>query len=219
MEQRIQTLDAAGLRLYLAGVTVDLRRDFEEQVPRLSAVLPLLQGRPTALYAVVTGLPPGAAEGIEPAVSALRRLSGLADQQNVRIGIYPHTGDWVATVPQAVALAAVRRSCELRGDLQLCHFLRNEPVDSLNHVLDMAAPHLVGVTINGADLAGRGDKDWRRLIQPLDQGSFDLASLLEQLRERHYSGPIGIMCYGIAADAQEHLARSLRSYRRLMPTP
>ena len=66
---------------------MDLRRDFEEQVPRLNAILPLLQGRPTVLYAVVTGLPPGAAEGIQPAVSALRRLGALADQQNVRIGI------------------------------------------------------------------------------------------------------------------------------------
>jgi len=212
--ERLSSLDAVGLRLYLAGVKIDLKRDLETELREVQEVLPHLKDRQVVLYTVLTGLPSGAAKGMQPAVRAVRRLSELAAEVNIQVGIYPHTGDWVATVPQAVDLAGQvgRDNCGVI--FNLCHFLRNEPPPSLDESLERAAPLLVGVTINGADLAGRGDRDWRRLIQPLDEGSYDLRPLLRRLAAWGYRGPVGIMCYGIGGDAAEHLSRSRKQWRR-----
>ncbi len=59
----------------------------------------------------------------------------------------------------------------------------------------------MAVTINGADLAGKSDSDWQRLIQPLDRGSFDVQGVLRELKQLDYRGPIGLMCYGITGDS------------------
>ena len=97
----------------------------------------------------------------------------------------------------------------------LCHFLRNEDADTMAAVLRAARPRLMAVTINGADLAGKNDPDWQRLIQPLDRGSFDVPSVLRELKQLDYRGPIGLMCYGVGGDAQDHLARSIARWREI----
>ena len=71
------------------------------------------------------------------------------------------------------------------------------------------------MTINGADLAGKTDSNWNRLIQPLDQGNFDLQTLLGKLEDIGYTGAVGIMCFGIGGDAEEHLTRSMATWRKL----
>ena len=47
----------------------------------------------------------------------------------------------------------------------------------MNRLLRAAKPRLMAVSLNGADLAGKTDTDWQRLIQPLDQGDFDVPDL------------------------------------------
>jgi len=64
-------------------------------------------------------------------------------------------------------------------------------------------------------VAGKPDPDWSRLIQPLDQGTFDIHALLKTLRELGYTGPFALMCYGIGGDAREHLTRSIAQWRKL----
>jgi sugar phosphate isomerase/epimerase len=215
IDERLQSLEGTGLKLYLAGISLNVTQPIEPQLEALTRALPLLSGKSTVIYAVVTGLPPGDPAGRSAAIAGIREFCELAAQVNLRIGIYPHTGDWVATVPQAVQLARDVARPECGVIFNLCHFLRNEPLDALHETLEQAAPHLVGVTINGADLAGLQDKDWKRLIQPLDRGTFDWAELLRELDRLDYSGPVGIMCYGIGGDAQEHLARSIKKWRHL----
>ena len=76
-------------------------------------------------------------------------------------------------------------------------------------------PHLFAVSIHGADNAAEihdGTGNW---IQPLGEGSFDVAALLNTLRELEYRGPIGLQCYGIRGDAREHLMRSMAAWRGL----
>lgn len=59
-----------------------------------------------------------------------------------------------------------------------------------------------------------GAETWTNgLIQPLDRGDFDNRQLLATLREAGYRGPIGLMCYGVPGDAQEHLARSMKVWK------
>ena len=75
------------------------------------------------------------------------------------------------------------------------------------------AAKLYCVTICGAQV---GAQAWTNgLIQPLDRGDFDNRQLLATLAEIGYRGPVGLMCYGVPGDAREHLARSMKVWRRL----
>ena len=74
------------------------------------------------------------------------------------------------------------------------------------------AKRIFAVTINGAQV---GTEAWTGgLIQPLDRGDFDNRELLQLLREIGYSGPVGLMCYGIPGDVQVHLARSMKLWKQ-----
>ena len=201
LAQRLETLDAAGLRLFVAGIVVDITKAPDEPLNQLKTALPLLKGRDALLYVVLTGYPSQDPRGEEPGVKVLREIADLAAQSQVRIGLYPHTSDWVARVDHAVEVAKKvdRPNCGVI--FNLCHFLRNEDPTTLTSVLHAAQPHLMAVTINGADLAGKNDPDWQRLIQPLDCGSFDIQMLLKELTAMDYRGPIGLMCYGIVGDS------------------
>ncbi|MFV1995445.1 MAG: hypothetical protein ACC661_08405, partial [Verrucomicrobiales bacterium] len=66
-------------------------------------------------------------------------------------------------------------------------------------------------SICGADTDGT---DWKQLIRPLDEGSFDQAKLLRQLREVGYQGNVGLQCYGIRIDPGENLRRSITAWRK-----
>ncbi len=68
------------------------------------------------------------------------------------------------------------------------------------------------VTINGADQGGR---NWAKLIQPLDRGSYDVAIVLRKLQALRFAGPIGLQHYGIGGDARENLAQSMAGWRLL----
>jgi sugar phosphate isomerase/epimerase len=102
----------------------------------------------------------------------------------------------------------------------LCRWLRVDRSRDYRPLLQKARPRLWAVSINGADEFD-DQPGWRRYIQPLGQGSFDVAAFLGALRELGYTGPIGLQCYGIGGDAREHLARSMTWWRNLdlEPTP
>ncbi len=203
------------MRLFLAGTPVNLSHDAGPQLAAFDAVLPVLKDRDVLLYVVLSGLPTGDPQGMAKAVPLLQQISDRAARFGVRVGVYPHTGDWVATVGQAVEVAKEVDRSNCGVIFNLCHFLRNEPAETLDAVLKQAQPYLVGITINGADLAGKNDTDWKRLIEPLDCGTVDIGQLLQKIDAIGYTGPIGLMCYGIAGDAQKHLARSIATWRKL----
>lgn len=213
LPERLASLDRVQLQLFLTGTSIDLTKPLEPQLEPYFRALPLLQGRDTLLYVVLTGYPSRDPRGSEPGVAALRALAERAMTHNLRVGIYPHTGDWVSRVEHAVEVAQAVERTNCGVIFNLCHFLRNEELDSLSTVLRAAGPYLQAVMINGADPAGKSDPDWQRLIQPLDAGTFDVPGLLRQLDALCYKGPIGLMCWGIAADSHEHLGRSIARWR------
>ncbi len=215
LAQRIESLDRAGLKLFLAGMPVDLRQGAEEPLQLLDRALPLLAGRDVLVYITLTGYPPRDPRGDEPGIALLRALADRAAPSGVRIAIYPHTSDWVAELAHAADVAGKVDRSNCGVIFNLCHFLRNEDPATMAAVLRAARGRLMAVTLNGADLAGKTDPDWQRLIQPLDCGSFDLSGLLGELKQSGYRGPIGLMCYGIGGDAELHLARSIARWREL----
>ena len=66
------------------------------------------------------------------------------------------------------------------------------------------------MTINGADQG----PTWKELIQPLDQGAYDVYGVLEMLKDLGYNGPIGLQVYGIQKEPQDHLKRSITTWRQ-----
>ena len=98
----------------------------------------------------------------------------------------------------------------------LCHWLKVEGAerDPLP-LLRAAGKRLVFVTINGADTGDTKSMTWARLIQPLGEGSYDVAAFLRKLRAVGYTGPIGFQGYGIKAPPHEVLAKTMVAWKRM----
>ena len=213
--ERIKTLDAVGLKLFQIYIRVSIAPDSNQPYdPRLKEILPLLKGRDTMLAALVTGGKPSD-QGRDPhAVEVLREIADLAGPFNVKLVLYPHTGDWLERVEDAIRMAEKVDRPNVGVMFNLCHWLRTDKQRDYRSLLERAMPKLFAVSINGADQFD--DKPgWSRYVQPLDSGSFDIQAFLRTLRRLGYTGPVGLQCYGLRGDAREHLTRSIAAWHKL----
>jgi len=96
----------------------------------------------------------------------------------------------------------------------LCHCLMVGDEAKIPELLTEAAPYLFLVTINGAD-TGAARTSWGRLIRPLDEGSFDVGTVLKQLKALKYEGPIGLQGYGVNLPPKTNLTRSMNAWKKL----
>jgi len=216
VSQRLETLDAAGLRLFQIYIRVSVAPDQQPYDPRLKEVMPLLKGRDVMLALLMGGLPPSDPAGDSRAVEVVREIADMAVASDVRVILYPHSGDWLERVEDAVRVARKSDRPNVGVMLNLCHWLKVDDEENLKPLLTSAMPYLFAVSINGADRAAdvhAGTGNW---IQPLDSGSFDIGAFLETLRDLGYRGPIGLQCWGIGGDARDHLTRSMAAWRKLV---
>jgi len=210
--ERLKTLDQRGLQLFQVYVRVSMDPKQPKYDPRLGEVITLLKGRPTILGVLMSGMKPSDPSGDARAVAILREISDMAAESGIRVALYPHTGDWIEKVEDAVRVADKVDRKNVGVMFNLCHWMKVDKSRDCKRVLAAAMPRLFVVTINGADTDG---ENWDRLIQPLDRGSFDIDGFLKTLRDLGYKGPIGLQCYGIPGDARGHLARSIAAWRKL----
>ncbi len=219
IEERLATLDAAGLRLFQITMQVDLTPGREPyDVVRFKTVLTLIKGRQVQFCLLCKGLPPSAPSGDPRAVEILREMSDFARDSGAQLLLYPHQKNWIERIEDSVRIADLVDRPNVGVMFNLCHWLRVDPSRDYAPLLRRALPRLWAVSINGAD--ERDDEPgWKHYIQPLDQGSFDVRAFLTTLRQIGYHGPIGLQCFGIGGDVREHLARSLAKWRELqVPT-
>jgi sugar phosphate isomerase/epimerase len=155
---------------------------------------------------------PSTQEGDGRAVEIIREIADMAAEAKVRVALYPHHGFWLERVEDAVRIAEKVNRPNVGVTFNLCHWLRVDDEKNLKPLLRLSMPRLFVVTINGADSGG---KDWKQLIQTLDQGSFDLPGFLKTLKDCGYTGPIGFQGYGIGGDAYENLKRSINAWHRI----
>ncbi len=218
LAERLATLDARGLRLFQITMVVDVGPGKTPYDPRFKDVLPLLAGREVQFDLIVNGRPPSDPAGDPRAVEILREMSDLARASGAQLLLYPHQGSWIERLEDSCRVADQVDRPNVGVMFNLCHWLRVDSGRDYAPLLKRALPRLWAISINGADL--RDDQPgWSRYIQPLDQGSFDLKTFLNHLRDIGYKGPIGLQCYGIGGDAREHLARSLAAWKKLAATP
>jgi sugar phosphate isomerase/epimerase len=214
--ERLRTLDAAGLKLFQIYVRLDVAAGRKQPYdPRLREVLPLLAGRGTMLAVLVGGGKPSDAAADDRAVALVREMADLARPHGVGLALYPHVGDWLEKVDDAVRVARKADRPNVGVMFNLCHFLKVDDEERIGPVLRAAGPLLMAVSINGSDRGADVRAARGKWIAPLDEGSFDTLGLLGTLREVGYKGPVGLQCYGIGGDARDHLARSMAAWRRL----
>ncbi|MCX5769095.1 MAG: sugar phosphate isomerase/epimerase [Candidatus Hydrogenedentes bacterium] len=214
--ERLATLDAQGLKLFQITTTINMDpKAAEPYDPRLLDVMRSLKGRNVEFLLIMNKLKSSDESADPRAVEIVTKLAGIAQENGLTLLLYPHTGDWIEKIEDAVRVAKKVNRPNVGVMFNLCHWLRAGKGENLKPLLEQAMPYLRAVSINGADTAAEvlaGSGNW---IQPLGSGTFDMLGLLKTLRELGYRGPIGLQCYGLGGDARDHLSRSVEAWRKL----
>lgn len=218
VEERLKSLDDAGLRLFQITMIVDLAPGKTPyDTSRFKQVCAAIKGRNVQFDLLLNGRKPSDPSVDAQGVEILREMSDLARDSGSQILLYPHLNSWVERIEDSIRVADKVDRPNVGVMFNLCHWLRVDKERDYKPLLQRALPRLWAVSLNGADV--RSDKaNWEGYIQPLGQGDFDMTGFLRTLRELGYNGPIGLQCYGIGGDAREHLARSMEAWRKLTKT-
>jgi sugar phosphate isomerase/epimerase len=216
----LQELDQARLKLYNIYFLVDIDPGREPCAPLLKEAVQQLRGRDVMLWTAVTSrrFKPSSEEGDPDALRILGAIADLASESGLKVALYPHTSYWLERVEDALRLARKLNRANVGVTFNLCHWLRVDDERNLRPLLHAAAPHLLVVSINGADSNCKGC-EWTRLIQTLDRGTFEVRSVLEILNEIGFRGPIGLQGYGIGGSAYDNLQRSMKAWQEMTGTP
>jgi sugar phosphate isomerase/epimerase len=153
--------------------------------------------------------------GDEAAISTIRRVCDVAVENGLEVVLYPHVGCKTSTSAECERLRKMAGRPNLGVSFSLCHFLCQNDVAELEATLKALAPHLKVVQISGADELPPGKPDWKRLIQPIGQGNFDMGRIIRALDEMGYKGPVNLQCYQINQPARQHLATSIEAWKKL----
>jgi sugar phosphate isomerase/epimerase len=210
MPSMLKAVEDCGLKLYAVYVGASVDPTKPKYDARLKGVIETLKGRETLVWLFITGGKPSANEEDARGVEIVREIADMAAESGLGVALYPHTGFWIERVEDAVRVAKKADRKNVGVTFNLCHWLMVDREESLLSLLKLAMPHLLVVTINGADSGG---KDWTTLIQTLDRGSFDMLGFLKTLKELGYGGPIGFQGYGIKGDAEENLKRTMSAWQ------
>ena len=216
LADRLKCYDAKGVKLYACYVTIMLGTGKDPLPPAaVKEAITTLKGRDVKLWLAIRhpSLKPSDPGGDEMAAKLVGELAAACEPAGLGIALYPHSGFWLERVEDAVRLAKKVGCKNVGATFNLCHWLNvTGGKDDVKALLTAASPNLAMVTINGADASGRG---WGQLIQPLDQGTYDVRQVLAALKEIGYAGPVGLQGFGIRGDSGENLARSMAAWRKM----
>jgi sugar phosphate isomerase/epimerase len=220
----LAAFESRGLKVFNTYLTLSFDSAKPGLDPKLKEFVPCLKGHDTALWVAInevtqggTRLKASSPEGDEVVIPALRELADLAKESAVKIAFYPHAGFWIERTDDAVRLARKVDRPNAGATFNLCHWLKVEGDRDPKPVLKQALPLLFFVSINGADGGETKKMNWDRLIQPLDQGAYDVAGLVRALREMGYAGPVGFQGYGIKGDSRAILRQTMEGWRKMKP--
>jgi sugar phosphate isomerase/epimerase len=201
----LEELDKNNLQLWAVYTSPQLEDPVD---PGLAGSIKLMKGRKTRVELAIRskGLKRSDTAGDEKGVELLKRVSDLCADTGPVVSVYPHTGFWTERVEDGVRLARRVDRRNVGANFNLVHYKWVKPNPPLEPLLADALANLMLVTINGL----AGDK-----IVSLDQGDYDLAAFLATLRKVGYAGPVGLQGYGVPGPSEEHLGRSMATWREL----
>lgn len=206
-----------GLKLFAVYAGANLTREKLTISQSAYDVLPKLKDSGAIIWLHITSRPAfnsSDAAGDDIALPVLRDFADSAASNGLKVAIYPHKNDWTERVQDAVRVAKKVDRPNFGAGFNLCHCLMVGDEAKIPELLAEAAPKLFVVTINGAD-AGAGGTSWGRLIQPLDQGTYDVGIVLRRLRELNWHGPVGVQAYGIKLTSAEILKHGGDGWKKL----
>lgn len=199
LAERVAAFDKVGLKVLSVYLNVD-------DTPIARELVKPLANRDAMIEITVRTLTP-------KTVEAVRQTAEMASELKIRVALYPHHGNAIATMPQAMDLIAKVNHPNLGVMFNLCHFLKNERADDLERVLETAGTRLFAVSTCGAKLGGQS---WTDLIKPLDEGDFPQLRLLRALKKMNFKGPVGLQCYGVRGDKRTNLGKSLAEWNKVL---
>jgi sugar phosphate isomerase/epimerase len=151
-------------------------------------------------------------EGDTKLVEILTPLADYAAAYQVKLAIYPHFSLYCESIQHALKIATMAARPNIGIVFNLCHFLKVEGEAQIEAALTQALPHLMMVSICGADAGDTKNMDWNKLIQPLGTGSFDTYRFVKLLKDKGYQGKIGLQCYNIKMNVSTALSLSLNTW-------
>ncbi len=211
--EMLAALDKHGLEMYSIYVGATLGPNGPAFDPQLKEGIAALKGRETIIWLTILG---GAPNAHEQAVEVVREIGDLADAAGLRVALYPHAGFYVAKVEDALRIVKDVDRKNVGASLNLCHWLKLDDERNMAALIKEAAPHLFLVSINGADSGDTKQMGWDRLIQTLDQGSFDVGPFIDTLNRAGYQGPVGLQCYAVKGDMRDNLKRSMDAWKEIV---
>ena len=208
-DELFAAMDHHGIRISASYVVLPAL-DYQAPLsPGLTEHIRKLKGRKTIVWLAITQ--PEAED--EAAVTVIRKACDLAAENGLDVALYPHVGMKTGNTSTCERLRKLADRPNLGLSFNLCHFLCENDAAGLEATLKSVAPHLKLVQISGADAIPPGKPDWRRLIQPLGQGTFDMRRVFRTLDEIGYKGPVNLQCYQIKQPASQHLAASMTAWQ------
>ena len=202
--------DREGLKVFSVYVGGTVNADSFVYGKDVGEAITLLKGSDALVELTVQrGKDPNDAQ----AVAFVKEIATKAKEAGLKVVLYPHVGFHIERVDHALQIAKATGCDNVGVAFNLCHFLKVQPNDDLPTVLEAAKPLLWSVSICGADSGGT---DWTTLIRPLDEGTFDQATLLRCLRAIGFKGPLGLQCYKIGIDPKQNLTRSMAAWTKLL---
>lgn len=206
-------LEKKGLRLWTVYQTLKFEPGKPALTPELRALIGELEGHDATLWIAISEV---AGAHDETAVAALREIAESAAAAGVKVSLYPHAGFWLERFEHAARIAVAVNRKNTGITFNLCHWLKVEgDADPLPSIAKEVA-RLQFVTVNGTESGDTRAMGWDRLIQPLGQGTYDVAAFLRRLQEEvKWRGPVGLQAFGIPGDSQENLRRSMAAWREM----
>ncbi len=172
--------------------------------PQFSEVFKQLAGSKTMLLLTVQGKSTD-----KQAARTVQDIADLAAVHEVKICLYPHYGNFVATARDALRVMKLVDRSNVGLTINLCHELRSGYGNALDQIIKEAGPKIFMASINGAQKEG---KDWGELIMPLGLGGFDMTHFLGQLKKVGFTGPIGLQCYNVKGNQRDNLAHAMGAW-------
>jgi sugar phosphate isomerase/epimerase len=204
LSQRIKVFRKHNLKIFSLYVHCNPQKQ-PAYDPGFENALKQLKGTGTMLWLTVQGK-----ADEQCAIDVVREMGDIAGKYDVKIALYPHYGYYVAIAADAIRLVKIIDRKNVGLSINLCHELRSGKGDELEDIINQAGRKLFLVSINGADHEG----NWDRLIQPLGQGEFDVASFISKLKKAGYTGPVGLQCYNVKGDQETNLKASIQAWKK-----
>lgn len=211
----LKAFDAHGLKVFSTYLKIDLAPNAVPYDPGLPEAIKQFKSHGTALWVHLHGAKSPSDELDDRAVTVLREIADMAETSGLNVVLYPHVGFYVSNNADALRVVKKVDRTNVGTSFNLCHFLKQQDEAEMERVITESAPHLMLVSINGADSGDTQKMSWDRLIQTLDRGTFDVSHLLRLLDKVGYKGPVGLQCYAIKGDVRENLKRSKEAWDKL----